>query len=101
MYIFLSGFIAASSLTLKRQFGKVFDSKTGLPLPDTVIRLFDIEYGQLVQERVTDKLGRYRFLVSPGKYYLMALSKGYQPLQTDLIIVKPGGTIEKNLEMER
>ncbi|MCX6759382.1 MAG: carboxypeptidase regulatory-like domain-containing protein [Candidatus Nealsonbacteria bacterium] len=101
MYLFLLGVNIITSLNLRKQYGVIKDSRTKLSLSSAVVRLFNAEYGQLVQERITDQNGRYRFLLSPGTYYLIILKEGYQIFQSDLLVVKTEKAIEKNFELER
>jgi prepilin-type N-terminal cleavage/methylation domain-containing protein len=59
------------------EWGMVKDEKTGRPIAHAVIRLFSSPYNKLVETRVTDKHGRYNFLVGQNVYYLTATSRGY------------------------
>lgn len=54
----------------RRKWGVVYNSLTKQPVDLAIVRLYKKEDGRLVQSRVTDKLGRYSFLVDPGRYYL-------------------------------
>lgn len=65
-------------------YGQVFDGKTLKPIPNVEITLLD-EKGNLVQlpglknPTITDNLGRFHFLVKPGKYTLKVNPpKGYR-----------------------
>jgi hypothetical protein len=59
------------------EWGTVKDEKTGRPISHAVIRLFSSPYNKLVETKVTDKHGRYNFLVGQNIYYITATSKGY------------------------
>jgi len=52
----------------RKAWGVVYNSLTKLPLDLVIMRLIDVNTGRIVQSRVTDKDGRYAFLVEPGKY---------------------------------
>ena len=101
MYLFLLGINIITFLNLRKQYGVIKDSQTKLSLGLATVRLFNNEYGQLTQERATDQNGRYRFLVSPGTYYLIILKEGYQIFQSDLLAIKKGKSIQKDFELEK
>lgn len=52
----------------RKAWGVVYNSLTKLPLDLVIMRLIDINTNRIVQSRVTDKNGRFAFLVEPGKY---------------------------------
>ncbi|MFA6537370.1 MAG: fibronectin type III domain-containing protein [Patescibacteria group bacterium] len=54
----------------KRGWGLVYDSVTKKPLGLAVVRIYNAGTKQLVKTAVTDKDGRYSFIVNPGKYFL-------------------------------
>lgn len=58
--------------------GVVFDSKERKPLQGVVVRVFSEENNKLLETKVTDKDGRYSFLVKPGNYYLDVIKEGYR-----------------------
>jgi len=64
--------------------GVIYNAISKAPIDLAVVRLFKIEdgasdaRGRLVKSRVTDKGGRYFFLVQPGKYRLMVTKPGFQ-----------------------
>jgi len=91
-----------TSLRSKRQYGLIRDAQTGEPLGSVIIRVFNEEYGQMVQERITDQKGRYLFLVPSGIYYLIATKEGYRFFQSELLIVKAKGkSIKRDFKLER
>ncbi len=59
------------------EWGTVNDEKTRRPIAHAVVRLFSSPYNKLVETRVTDRHGRYNFLVGQNIYYLTATSHGY------------------------
>ena len=62
----------------KRGWGVVYNSITKRPSDLAIVRLYDYETKKLVQTRVTDKMGRYEFIVKPGKYFLEVSKKEYK-----------------------
>lgn len=57
----------------KKGWGVVYNSITKKPIDLAVVRLYDKASGQLLKSKVTDKNGRYNFLVSEGRYTLEAI----------------------------
>ena len=57
--------------------GIVYNSATKLPLSQTIVRLFNLATNKLVETRVTDKEGRYGFLVNTSDYVLSATKANY------------------------
>lgn len=67
-----------------RPFGKVLDGKSGAPLKMAIVRVFKFGQEKPIQTYVTDKIGRYHFLLSPGKYHFKVSKLGYNPwISTD------------------
>src|SRR3989344_4924196 len=54
----------------RKKWGIVYNSLTKQPVDLAIVRLYQKENNRLIQSRVTDKLGRFSFLVTPGRYYL-------------------------------
>lgn len=62
----------------RKKWGIVYDSLTKLPLDLTYVRLYSKADQKLVQTKVTDKEGRYIFIVKdPGKYYISVTRTKY------------------------
>ena len=61
----------------RRKWGVVYNSLTKQPIDLAIVRLYRKDNGQLVRSRVTDKQGRYSFLVDPGKYYMTVTKPKY------------------------
>src|SRR3989344_5919293 len=57
----------------KKGWGVVYNSITKQPVDLAVVRLSDQVTGRLLKSRVTDKEGRYNFLVEEGNYILEAV----------------------------
>ena len=68
----------------RKEYGVVYNAIAKTPIDLAVVRLFKIEdeaahpLGRLVKSRVTDKGGRYFFLVQPGRYRLTITKPGFQ-----------------------
>ena len=56
----------------RKQWGVVYDSLRKVPVDLAVVRLVDAVSGKTVKSQVTDREGRYLFIVHPGQYRIMA-----------------------------
>lgn len=54
----------------RKKWGLVYNSLNKMPIDLAIVRLLDVNTGKLVQSKVTDREGRYVFIVNPGKYKL-------------------------------
>jgi len=70
--IFLFGFAKK-----KKKWGIVYDAESNQPVPIAVVRIFDQEFKKLLETQITDKNGRFGFLVKPGKYYINIIKTDY------------------------
>ena len=61
----------------KNPWGVVYDAITKDPIGLAIIRLFDATTKQLLATQVTDKEGRFEFLVKPGTYTLGIVKTPY------------------------
>ncbi|MBU0646505.1 fibronectin type III domain-containing protein [Patescibacteria group bacterium] len=68
----------------RRGFGVIYNSISKTPIDLAIVRLYqlaegiaDPSQGRLVRSRVTDKGGRYFFLVQPGHYRLSVTKNGF------------------------
>ncbi|OGH73346.1 MAG: hypothetical protein A3C90_03110 [Candidatus Magasanikbacteria bacterium RIFCSPHIGHO2_02_FULL_51_14] len=83
--------------------GIVYDRENRKPIGKTIARLFSKEYNKLVATELTDKRGRYAFLVGPSDYYVMFEKGGYDEKrsrdldlkQAEEIVVKEDALMEK------
>lgn len=57
--------------------GIVYDAVTREPVGNAVVRLFEPTYNKLVETTISDRLGRYAFLVGPSEYYVTYAKPGY------------------------
>jgi cysteine-rich repeat protein len=62
--------LAALFRRRRKKWGTVYHALTKQPIDLAIVRLYQEQDNKLVQSRVTDKLGRYNFLMEPGSYYL-------------------------------
>ncbi len=60
-----------------RSFGSVVDKDTKLPLSLAVVRVYEVHHGTLLATRVTNPEGKFKFLVTPGEYYITCARDGY------------------------
>lgn len=67
--------------------GIVYDKDNKSPLAGVAVRLFTKEYNKLVATQVTDKKGRYAFLVGPNTYYVTSEKTGYSNYKSDDIAI--------------
>ena len=85
--------------------GIVYDQGDKKPVGKAVARLYTKQYNKLVDSQVTDKKGRYAFLVGPNSYYLTFEHAAYQPRRTpDLDLAKESADkllIKKDVALER
>ena len=69
-------FILKNIFANRDRYGVVFN-EDGERLEGVVIGLRESEFEKIVSKRVTDRYGRYRFLVNEGRYYLEVLDTNY------------------------
>ncbi len=61
----------------RKKYGVVYDSITKQPVDLAILRLYNVVNNKLIQTKVTDKEGRFSFVVKPGSYYIKVFKKGY------------------------
>jgi hypothetical protein len=57
--------------------GTVYDARTGKPIGLAVVRIYSKRYGDLLETQVTDRKGRFGFLVGPQIYRLTSEKPEY------------------------
>jgi hypothetical protein len=62
----------------RKEFGTVYNSLTKMPVDLAILRLYRIATNKLVRTLVTDKQGRYAFLVEPGEYRIEVAKPGFK-----------------------
>ncbi len=60
-----------------KPWGVVFDNATGKPIRNAIVRIFSKEFDKLKESLITDKEGRFGFLIDQGEYYVTVLKPGY------------------------
>ncbi|MDO8599560.1 MAG: carboxypeptidase regulatory-like domain-containing protein [bacterium] len=68
-----------------KSWGSVADARARSPLHLAIVRLFDTEFNKLLETAVTDRFGRYSFLVGKNTYYVTAQKPGYEGAKSDTI----------------
>lgn len=61
----------------QKGWGKVYHSFSKLPVDLAIVRLLDAKTKRVLQTRVTDKEGRYAFIVSEGRYLILVTKSGF------------------------
>ena len=74
-YILFLKFIAPKKL---KGWGTVYVTGNKEPIEKVVVRLFSKQYNKLVDFHVTDKKGRYAFLVGPSEYIVSFEKEEYE-----------------------
>lgn len=82
--------------------GTVYSEETKKPIDLSIIRLFNLESGNLISTKVTDTKGRFNFLVDGGKYKLTSVKDGFEPYEkSNLSISREEGIIDNDIPMEK
>lgn len=104
--VMYSLFVKFVKPTKPKGWGIVYEKNTVMPIQNAVVRLFTKKYNKLVSTQVTDRRGRYAFLVGPSDYYVTFDKKGYKTEKTNDItiseqetaaILKQDATLEKQI----
>jgi len=74
----------------RKQWGTVYNSLSNLPVDLTIVRLRDADTGRMVRSEVTDKSGRFSFLVKRGRYRLEAIKGGFT-FPSEFVAAPEGG----------
>jgi hypothetical protein len=61
----------------QKGWGRVYHSFSKLPVELAIVRLLDAKTKKVIQTRVTDKEGRYAFIVSGGRYLISVVKPGF------------------------
>lgn len=61
----------------RNRWGVVYDAVSKQPIDLAIVRLYRLTDGRVVQSRVTDRNGRYYFLVDPGEYRIGVTKAGF------------------------
>lgn len=72
----------------KPYWGQVLDSKTKSPIPGVTVELSDTASGKLLRKMMTDRTGRYGFLVEKaGSYQLKVRNPLYNDFQSQAVTI--------------
>ncbi len=71
VYSFLAHPALLISRRRRKKWGVVYNSLTKLPVDLAIVRLLDAKTGRIIRSAVTDKDGRYFFIVKPGEYKIL------------------------------
>lgn len=79
--LYVYSFLAHPTLLIARRrrkkWGVVYNALTKLPVDLAIVRLIDAKTKRIIRSMVTDRDGRYFFIVPPGEYTLAAAKPGY------------------------
>ncbi len=117
LYSFLAHPTALLARRKRKSWGVVYDALAKLPIDLAIVRLIDETTGRVIRSAVTDKAGRYFFIVPPGTYRMSAIKAGfthpssllkgvvqdgkYVDLAMDgTVVVGPDGVIARNIPMD-
>lgn len=91
------------ALTYKpKSWGRIMDAKNKKPINNAIVRIFDMEYNKLLDTQITDRQGRYGFLVGgPSNYYLTVSKEGYREARTDYLSVGESGVIKQDITISQ
>jgi hypothetical protein len=78
--LYLYSFLVHPSLLFagrRKKWGVVFNSITKQPVDLAIVRLLDNQTNRIIRSMVTDKNGRYFFMVSQGSYRIIVAKNGF------------------------
>jgi len=85
VYFFLSIYMAVLLVIFfvggwiqPKQWGLVVDKNTGKPIPNSYIKLYNLDDPGIADTIITDKRGRFEMLLSKGRYQLVVNAPGYR-----------------------
>lgn len=95
-------FLRLTKVKKPKGWGIVYDAKSKKPIGRVIARLFDSQFNKLVDTKLTDRKGRYSFLVGGNKYYVTYDCKGYEHNETDVIDLTKdkSGVVAKDVWMK-
>jgi hypothetical protein len=80
----------------------VYDKETKEPLKQAVVRIFDLRFKKLLEVQVTDRKGRYAFLVGDNQYQLLSEKPGYeQETVAPVDLIKKDKIINLDIGLEK
>lgn len=88
-----------------KSWGIVYTQNQKMPLAHTIARIFDKKFNKLLETQVTDKTGKYAFLVGKNEYYLVFEHPGYEKQMSDTIDLtktpEPVSVVGFDVELEQ
>lgn len=100
VYLGLDVFKFILSRKTLNSFGRVIASTTSQPLALAVVRIFDANHNWLLTSRVTDPYGRFKFLVTPGNYYITCAKEGYKPYTSQSLGISKASVVSWDITLE-
>ena len=88
------------SKKILKSFGRVIDKLNQQPLALVVVRIFDADKNWLLTSRVTDPYGRFKFLVTPGNYYITCAKEGYKAYASQPLEVTKASLVSWDITLE-
>jgi hypothetical protein len=76
-YIFIIVINLLAGLNLKSRNAAVIDSQTQLRIPNAVVKIFELNKGELVDTQVTNESGFFDYYGAPGRYAILVAARGY------------------------
>ena len=103
-FILLGVFRRFAQAAAPKTWATVRDAVTEQPLSFAVVRIFDSNYNKLLETQVTDKHGRYAFLVGRGSFYVTTDKPGYASYRSEIIdLTLPGSQeiVKRDIRLKR
>lgn len=119
--LYVYSFLAHPTLLIARRrrkkWGVVYNALTKLPVDLAIVRLIDAKTKRIIRSMVTDRDGRYFFIVPPGEYSLAVAKPGYNfptgymkhekddgafidIYHGEAVAVTSGGTVTSNIPLD-
>ncbi|MEK7159644.1 MAG: hypothetical protein AAB766_04065, partial [Patescibacteria group bacterium] len=82
--------------------GSVKDAEKKNSLAKAIVRVFDVKFNKLLDSQVTDREGRYAFLVGNEQYYMTAQKAGYYERRSERydLAGKESGYLVENFNLK-
>lgn len=88
-----------------KSWGIVYEKGQKMPLAHTIARIFDKKFNKLLETQITDKTGKYAFLVGKNEYYVVFERPGYEKQTSDIIDLtrtpEPVSVVGFDVEMQK
>lgn len=83
-------------------FGTIRDAKTGKPLDQAIVRIFDTKFNKLLETQITSTKGRYAIIVNRGSFRVWVKRQGYKSVVVNFPQIKNEGTLlAKDIKLQR